>query len=160
MPAPHFSTLKERFLNSVDQNGPVVSVQPGKCWLWTGTLTANGYGQVPFGKDRYAHRVSYRFFVGEIPPRKLIRHLCNNPPCVNPAHLAAGTTAENYQDAVEAGTAAFGERNGASKHSRETIQEIWRLHNAGMGQAEIGRQLGLVKNVVHCVVRGKRRRHG
>jgi transposase-like protein len=40
---------------------------------------------------------------GPIPEGLWILHHCDNPPCVNPNHLYAGTSAENIRDAVVRG---------------------------------------------------------
>ena len=77
---------------------------PNGCNLWTGCLTSTGYGSLQKdGKTRYAHRVIYEEFFGQIPPRKLICHKCNVRRCVNPLHLYAGTNSENMRDRRDAG---------------------------------------------------------
>src|SRR5438552_9194288 len=57
------------------------------CWIWRGTKSG-GYGMI---RDEYtqtqAYRVAYRLFIGNIPPEKVLDHLCRNPSCVNPLHL-------------------------------------------------------------------------
>jgi hypothetical protein len=70
------------------------------CWLWTASLSRQGYGQFYTGtKGRFdlAHRVSYVLNVGEIPAGKELDHLCYNPSCINPQHLEAVTRAENIK---------------------------------------------------------------
>lgn len=70
------------------------------CWLWLGALV-NGYGVI--GKERRgdgharAHRLSYEWAKGPIPPGLVIDHLCRTPCCVNPDHLEAVTDQENLR---------------------------------------------------------------
>lgn len=75
------------------------------CWEWTGARHPHGYGWAPFKRDgeRLAHRVSYLISKGPIPEGMHILHSCDNPPCVNPDHLRAGTRRENALDMHERG---------------------------------------------------------
>ena len=79
-------------------------VTPG-CWLWTASTKGNGYGQFGVGsgadrKNLQAHRASYEFYVGPIPPGLEIDHLCRVRSCVNPAHLEPVTPLENTRRAA------------------------------------------------------------
>jgi len=71
------------------------------CWEWLGHIDRNGYGRAyeptaPAGKRTdWAHRVSYRVHVGQIPPAHDIDHTCQNTCCINPSHLEVVTRAEH-----------------------------------------------------------------
>lgn len=73
------------------------------CWLWQGRKGPFGYGHFTVAKLRtgpvHAHRVAYVLAHGAIPARRCVLHTCDNPPCVNPAHLRLGTHRDNMRDA-------------------------------------------------------------
>jgi hypothetical protein len=82
-----------------------VTFEPNSgCWLWTASLSKAGYGQfVLEGIPLKAHRFSYEMLVGEIPRGSIILHKCDNPACVNPAHLRPGSYKDNVQDSIAKG---------------------------------------------------------
>jgi len=78
------------------------------CWTWLGAHTPAGYGMLTTwnGPRRgiiYAHRLSYEFMFGPLWNGAVVRHTCDNPNCVNPAHLIAGTQQENVDDMMRKG---------------------------------------------------------
>jgi hypothetical protein len=112
MQSVHYRDAQERFwekVRKIDQ-----------CWEWTGSRKNKyGYGNFNDGqKVVSAHRFAYETLVGQIPVGLLVCHHCDNPPCVNPAHLFLGTDQDNRDDCVKKGrhNAAKGDRNGARKH--------------------------------------------
>ena len=87
-------TLIERFESRIER------VPEGGCWLWTGNLDRDGYGQLGEGKRKKhkTHRLSYTLYKGIIPKGQGVHHTCDNPCCVNPHHLWTGTQTENMMD--------------------------------------------------------------
>ena len=75
----------------------------GGCLLWTGHIQPTGYGQFHLdGRREYAHRASYRLFVGPIADGLEIDHLCRRRACVRPEHLEPVTPRENVIRAAKA----------------------------------------------------------
>lgn len=71
------------------------------CMVWEGRLNAYGYGRVSLaGKSYPVHRLVLWHKTGELREDEDAGHLCGNPSCCNPDHLAWQTRAENTQQAV------------------------------------------------------------
>lgn len=78
------------------------------CWLWRAGRDHDGYGvfqaKIHGVRVSKAHRYSHMLATGEIlSPDILVLHGCDNPPCVNPAHLTSGTNLDNMADMVAKG---------------------------------------------------------
>lgn len=125
----HRRTIEERFWSLVDRSG--------ECWVWVGSRFSNGYGQFRIGgRSVGAHRVAWELTNGPIPNGLHICHHCDNPPCVRPSHLFAGTHSVNMQDAMNKGRAlnlgrflrehpervARGDRSGARLHPESIVR--------------------------------------
>jgi hypothetical protein len=93
----------------------------GECWIWTGPLAHFGYGVY---KKKRAHRIAFEMVHGPIPPGVFILHSCDNPPCVNPAHLRMGTQRENMEDRADRGRKPTGEASRAWARSSLTPDDI------------------------------------
>lgn len=95
--------IRERFMRRVakSDNG---------CWIWT-AARIRGYGVFRVaGRNIRAPRVSYELFVGPVPRSLSACHHCDNPPCVNPAHLFLGTQKDNMLDMAAKGRGTSGRR--------------------------------------------------
>lgn len=71
------------------------------CWVWTAAKSTCGYGRFGMGRKGtgqvQAHRLSYEWLVGPIPPGMQLDHVCRVRSCVNPEHLRIVTNAQNSQ---------------------------------------------------------------
>lgn len=118
------------FWAKVDKRGPA------ECWPWTGAKQKWGHGfghgvmafSVSPGKNKQvlAHRMCWEIHHGPIPEGMCVLHNCDNPVCVNVAHLRLGTWDENIAEMRAKGRHAKGEQSNRHKLTAAQVIEIRR----------------------------------
>lgn len=134
---------------------------PSKCWEWTGARNTAGYGSFQMrGKWMNASRAAYILLVGEIPNGLHVCHKCDNPPCVNPAHLFLGTHKENMADMRRKNRhrppVLNGERHPMAKLNWDSVREILALRKAGERSASIASKFNVSKGAICDIIYGRR----
>jgi transposase len=128
------------------------------CVLCTCYTDKDGYGRRPFhGKAEQAHRVAYAEAHGlsmdDI--RGLhIRHKCDNPPCIEPTHLLAGTNDDNVRDKVERRRMPRGEKHHRSKLLLEQVIAIRQRFAEGVIAKDIAKEYDVSKGAVDAIKYG------
>jgi len=142
-----------RFWSKVDARGG-----PDACWAWIGAKDRAGYGRLRSQRnqgDFIAHRLSWEFHRGGIPNGLWVLHHCDNPPCVNPAHLFLGTCADNIADRNAKGRTAAGSRVAQSKLLEGEVEDI----RAALGRKELRRviaaRFGVSPGTIDCIAAGR-----
>lgn len=149
MAGPKFIPLAERFARFV------LKSNPGSCWLWTGSIDGRGYGKIYKRGEGpiLAHRTAWEIAHGFIPDGLLVLHRCDNPRCVNIAHLFLGTHLDNVRDMLGKGRDRMvGERNHRVKLTADIIREIRMSRETGIA---IAKRLGVTSKTISCV-RGRK----
>lgn len=139
-----------------------VNKLPGvdSCWIWTGGTDGNGYGKFrpdpkKESKWKKAHRYAWELRFGAIPAGKLIRHQCDNPPCVRWSHLLKGTHADNHRDMVERSRQARGEKHGTAILTERKVRLILAMTTMAMRKVDISRILGIKYQTVDGITAGR-----
>lgn len=167
-------SILQKFWANVNKNGPITRPSLGRCWQWQGSKDKKGYGCFSFNATPYrAHRFAYARLVGRIPKTKPhVLHHCDNPSCVRPKHLWAGTNLDNISDRDKKNrqargashgcnthpeTRCFGERNGRAILNANQVLVI-RLHHAS-GQSstrqlsdKYGVCMGTIRDICHVKI--------
>lgn len=134
---------------------------PSACWEWLGWRDGCGYGKMTAnGKRRGAHRIAFELEHGvSLDSETIIRHTCDNPACCNPAHLVAGTVADNVADRNARQRQAKGERNGRAKLTREDVIRIRADVSAGVPKNRLAKAFGVHPVTIDDLVRRKNWAH-
>jgi hypothetical protein len=132
---------------------------PDDCWIWQATKgSQGGYGQIRWknNKKEYAHRVAYEITFGEIPTGFYILHKCDNPPCVNPNHLFAGTHQDNMIDKVLKNRQRRGEGIPNHKLTNKQADEIRQRYSTKKeSQDDLARAFGISQAQIWKIVNYK-----
>jgi hypothetical protein len=109
------------------------------------------------GKKYYpaVHVVVLRTFRGPPPPGKQGRHRNGDKRKNNLGNLCWGTPTENNRDRIKHGTIPRGETHKASKLTVSSVRLILTETTKGVRPATLGRQLGVTKECVYAVLKGK-----
>lgn len=148
-----------RFWAKVTKGGP------DDCWIWTGALNEHGYGVMrPTGKrtgpSLKVHRYSAQLAGMDIAGRVVRHKVCDNPPCVNPTHLAVGTQGDNVTDCVSKGRTNRGVRNAHAKLTEVEVIEIRARYAAGGTlMRQLGDEYGVSQGTVQHVIAGTTWKH-
>lgn len=132
------------------------------CLLWIAGVNEHGYGVFWNGEAlEKAHRFSFRAFVcAELSADSNVCHRCDNPACVEPKHLFAGTAKQNTDDMWAKSRATVIRRIGTAqtqaKLNDDKAQQIrvlyaTRKHKQRDLATHFGVSQRLIWNVIHHV---------
>lgn len=152
---PRSRPLSERFWEKVDQRGPE------ECWPWLGAHGRKGHGRTAIGRRQVmAAQVAWSLHHGRhFPEGMFALHSCDNPPCVNPAHIRPGTHLDNMADMTSRGRRLkthcrrgheYTPENtivrGGAKQCRICVRASWNKYNRRRAQANVASRLGQALN--------------
>jgi hypothetical protein len=152
----------DRFWSHVDKEKSAIFYNGTRCWEWT-AAHIRGYGLIGMVgvSPCLAHRISYELAFGAIPEGLFVCHHCDNPPCVNPDHLFAGTSQDNVDDMKKKGRCshrdARGELNANCKLSDEQVAEIRDRVAAGEMQKDLAKGFGVTPSQICRLVKRQQR---
>jgi hypothetical protein len=128
----------------------------GNCWIWRSAINPTGYGAFNWrGKTRKAHRIAYELAYGvSLSSEQHVMHSCDNPACVNPAHLTLGTHLDNVRDKV-----TKGRQRSLGRGSRLTADDVAiireRYARGGITQQQLAAEYNVTPNFMSEILRGR-----
>jgi len=129
--------------------------KPNECWPWTAGKTGQGYGAFYLGNRQVlAHRFSHLLSCGSLDSSVVVRHICDNPPCCNPAHILGGTQKDNIQDCVRRHRFPKGIKHPSAKLTPDQVKEIRVQYFAGkVSQKSLSVTYGVTQSLISGIVR-------
>lgn len=126
------------------------------CILSKYATTADGHAKVGIaGSSTGHHRLAY-CAAHKLPMTaiagKVVRHTCDTPNCINPAHLVLGTALDNVKDRVDRGRSAKGSSHGSAKLTEDQVLLI-RARKFGSSRS-IAAEFGVSHTQIQQIQRG------
>lgn len=128
------------------------------CHLCWASPNPNGYPTLRIsGRTRLATRMAWEIANGQpVPKGVVIRHRCDNPGCVNPDHLLAGSQLDNVADMVRRKRQAVGEKHSQAKLTADVVRAIYQT--PGLHE-DIAKLFHVSRTAVGHIKRGDRWAH-
>lgn len=148
--------IARRLANGLD------SANEGECWVWARAKNNHGYGTLTVGGRRaYAHRLAFELSGGRLARGVHVCHRCDNPACINPDHLYAGTRSDNMKDMVAKGRHGGpppirrGSANPSSKLNGRAVGDIRSAIDAGETYMSVAKKHGVSPSTIGKIKRGE-----
>lgn len=142
------------FWASIDSSGG-----PQSCWPWLRNKDSRGYGRVRWrSRMGSPHRLAWSLANNaEVPVGAVVMHVCDNPPCCNPAHLRVGTHRDNVLDKFAKGrdNGPRGFSHPFAKMSVDRIAFAARLRGLGFSINNIAFTLSVSQSTVSAALNGR-----
>ena len=135
----------DRFWSKADKSGD--------CWLWAASKTESGYGKFGWRVDgrhtmARAHRVAWELTNGPVPTNTNVLHRCDNPSCVNPAHLFLGSQTDNMRDMIHKGR-----RRASVGNARLNDAQVERIRASNERASVLAAEHGVCVSHIHAIKR-------
>ncbi len=128
-----------------------VKKTPQGCWERQKGVGKAGYSILYYkGQTLYAHRLAFEMTHRALRPKECVCHRCDNPPCINPDHLFAGTHQDNMRDAAAKGRSSQGGRRLTEWQVRKMVER----YLAGESAREIVPAYGVRPDQLLKILRG------
>lgn len=126
------------------------------CWEWRGNRIPKGYGRFFVdGRNIGAHVFSWVIHNGRpVPEGLMVCHACDNPPCVRPDHLYAGTHQQNMDDIKKRG------RRKLKINDHQVAELRERYHHANSPAPSLkalAAEFGISYSYAKVIIKGDRR---
>lgn len=146
--------LAERLWRRTDKSGD--------CWVWTGSIRDDGYGQIGRGGGAggvvLTHRAAWEVTNGPIPAGLYVCHSCDNRSCIHPEHLFLGTHKDNMRDMFDKGRNRSGVHPGVIL-TEEDVLLIRHLEARGVSRPALAVAFGVTVWGIHSAVQGRSWKH-
>lgn len=157
LPVEEITRYKDKFFSRVRITGD-------DCWNYR-AVDQRGYGLIPvrLNDDEWpkvkAHRLAWVLTHNQkIPAGMVICHRCDNPACINPAHLFIGTQKDNVADMMAKGRAVFymSREDRPTKITEQDVRDIRQRNTPHRTEAE---RYGLSYTYIYNIRAGLKWKH-